>query len=206
MLNRRVNLLFIVLISVILLSFSCGKKKKTVEPPPPTAEELTKAGWAGFKDGNYDGAIDDLNSAIETDPNYSEAYCGLGWCYAMLSDDSLSVKNFEKCLSFTNPDSIALWAKAGLAFAYEAQKLYNQAIDKAKEVLTADSSWKFSHDTTCSASDLHLLLAECYFAVSEFDSSLAEVQILNPGFFVYVNTAEGRGALADEIERLRGIV
>ena len=206
MMKQRAVFLLIVLISVTLLTFGCGKDKKPPGPTPPTTEELTKAGWAKFEDGDYDDAIGNLNSAIETDPNYSEAYCGLGWCYAVLSNDSLSADNFEKCLSFTNPDSITLDAKAGLAFAYQAQKLDTLAIDKAKEVLTADPSWKFSHDTTCSASDLHLLLAECYFAISDFESSLAEVQILNPGFFVYVNTAVGRGALADEIERLRGLV
>lgn len=206
MLNQRACILFIVLILLTLLSFGCGKKKTTVGPVPPTAEELTKTGWAKFEGKYYESAISHFDSAITTNANYSEGYCGLGWCYAMLSDTSLSVKNFKKCMSFTNPDSIALWAKAGLAFAYDAEKLYDQTIDNAKEVLEADSSWKFSHDTTCSASDLHLLLAECYYAKGEFDSSLAEVQILNPGFFVYVNTAEGRGTLADEIERLRRFV
>ncbi len=203
--NQKTAFVFFVLILVNLLIFGCGGNGPGPEPGP-TPGELTSAGWAKFESGNYNDAINNFNSAIGVDVNYSEAYCGLGWCYAMLSDDSLSAKNFETCLSFTNPDSIALWAKAGLAFAYEAETLHNQAIDKAKEVLSADSSWKFSHDATCSASDLRLLLAECYYAIGEFDSSLAEVQILNPEFFVYVNTAVGRGALADEIERLREIV
>jgi tetratricopeptide (TPR) repeat protein len=200
--SRKTAFVFLVVISVILFTLGCAKKGTKSTPPG----ESTAKGWAKFESGDYNEAINNFNSAIAGDPNYSEAYLGLGWSYAVLSNDSLSVKNLEKYLSFPNPDSITSDAKAGLAFAYQAQKECSLAIDKAKEVLSFNPSWKFTHDTTYSASDLHLLLAECYYALSDFESSLAEVQILNPGFSAYVNTAVGRGALADEIERLRRIV
>ena len=66
--------------------------------------------------------------------------------------------------------------------------------------------WIFIHDQTISYKDLHLIKAEGYFALGNFNESLIEVQLLNPAFTTDTNTFEGRAALAEEIERLRGVV
>jgi len=50
------------------------------------------------------------------------------------------------------------------------------------------------------------MLAECYFALFNFDDCVIQVKILNSSFTADIATYDGRAALAAEIERLRGIV
>ena len=93
-----------------------------------------------------------------------------------------------------------------MAFVYNAQKEYQSAINSANTALSLKSNWLFSHDESIGYKDLHLILAASYFGLGNFSQSLVQVQKLNSAFTADINTYEGKSALAEEIERLRGIV
>lgn len=182
--------------------FKCGEDNG-FKPPAKEAEQLTNEGWDRFEYKGYDNALAKFKEAIAKDKNYAEAYNGAGWASARLTNLSDAVSYFTQCISLS---STHVDAHAGLAFVYNAEKEYQSSVSAAITALSIDSSWLFAHDQTINYQDLHLILAECYFALGNFSDSLAQVQILNPSFTADVGTFEGRSALAEEIERLRGIV
>ncbi|HDQ00208.1 MAG TPA: hypothetical protein ENN22_13645 [bacterium] len=168
-----------------------------------TAQELTEQGWTLFISKNYKSAANKFVEAFGKDPGYTEAYTGAGWAYARSLNLDKAVDSFSAGIALnTNLAD----AHAGLAFVYNAQKSYQNSIQSAQQALTINANWNFAHDQTLDYQDLHLLMAESYFALLDFNNSLAQVKLLNPAFDVDVTTYEGRSALAAEIERLRGIV
>jgi len=190
---------------IILLSFSCEDGSR-FEPPDTEAEELTSEGWVKFGYGtrnSYQNALAKFEEAITKDSNYAEPHCGAGWTNARLSNLSDAVINFSDCISLSSSYEDA---HAGLAFVYNAQKEYQLSIDWANETLSLNNKWVFSHDQTVSYLDLYLIKAEGCFALGDYGDCLTNVQVLNPIFLVDVTTIEGRFTLAEEIERLRGIV
>jgi len=149
-------------------------------------------------------AHDDFAAATQGDANLVDAYNGSGWANAKLNALAAAVASFNTGLG---KDSVNLQMRAGLAFVLNAQKLYTSSITADTTVLGANSTWSFSRDTSINAADLHLLLAEDYFALTppDFLASKREVQILDPSFVADVATIAGQTALAARIETLRGI-
>ena len=173
-------------------------------PPAKTPAELLAEGWQAFANKNYQLAHDDFASATQGNANLADAYNGSGWANAKLNALGAAVTSFNAGLG---KDSANLQMKAGLSFVFNAQKLYISSIAYDSTVLHADSTWSFSRDTSINAADLHLLLAEDYFALTppDFFSSKREVRILDTSFVADVATLAGQTALAAEIETLRGI-
>jgi tetratricopeptide (TPR) repeat protein len=187
---------------VLLLIAGCESDNGTT-PTEYTAQELTEQGWDLFGTVDYLSALEKFEEAISKETNYVEAYCGAGWATARLTDLASSVSYFSSCISL---NSSYVDGHAGLAFVYNAQKKYLSAITSANSALSQNSAWFFQHDESLNYNDLHLLLAECYFFLLNFENCLAQVKILNTSFTADITTYDGRAALAAEIERLRGIV
>ncbi|MDI6792533.1 MAG: tetratricopeptide repeat protein [bacterium] len=183
----------------IIISVLAGCGDKGTEPQK-TAEEFTNEGWDAYQEGDYERALEAFNQAVDKDSACTEAYNGLGWANAKSNGLSAAVTNFNQCLSLYSQD---MEAKAGLAFVYNAQNQYKDSADKAEEVLEASPDWSFPYDSTLDSGDLHLLLAQNYYALAEFENSLAEVKLLNSDFTADVSAPEGKAALAAEIERLK---
>lgn len=80
----------------------------------------------------YKTAVELLNSAIKTDPNYVDAYIELGNAYLNQGDGSNAIKNFDKALELQNGNPEALIYKAGVYGLIndtdDAIKFLNQAI------------------------------------------------------------------------------
>jgi tetratricopeptide (TPR) repeat protein len=193
---------YIFCLSIFLLIINC-ELQDGITPPDENVEELVNEGWEQFKSGNYQLALETFQDAIARDNNYAEAYNGAGWASARLTNLSNAVSYFTQCISL---NASLVTAHAGLAFVYNAQKEYESAINSANKALSLRSNWLFTYDESIGYKDLHLILAASYFALGNFSQSLAQVQKLNPSFTADFNTYEGKSALAEEIERLRGIV
>jgi hypothetical protein len=56
------------------------------------------------------------------------------------------------------------------------------SIHYASQALVMDPDFVFEHRAAYDWRDLHLILAECYYATAEYDSALAHAQTLDPGF------------------------
>ena len=187
--------------SLLLFSFlSCNSGG---DGSTPTAGELIDQGWQSYSSRSYQAALDKFNEALGMDGSLVDGYNGAGWASAKLNQLSTSLAKLTTGLS---KDTSNLEIKAALAIVYNAQRTYAQSISFANRVLAVRPNWSFSHDATVSAADLHLLLAEDYFAMANYNASLVEVKALNPAFDADVSAVHGQAALAGEIERLRSIV
>lgn len=172
-------------------------------PTDKNVEELVTEGWDQFKSGNYQLALAKFQDATAKDNNFAEAYNGAGWSSARLTNLSDAVAYFTQSIA---KNSSLTEAHAGLAFAYNAQKDYQAAINSANKALSLKTNWLFTYDETIDYKDLYLILASSYFGLANFSQSLSQVQKLNSAFTADIATYEGKSALAEEIERLRGIV
>ncbi len=184
-----------------LLFASCSSNSGG--PSTKTPQQLINEGWQAYAAKNYASALASFTQALQQNASLPDAHNGAGWSNGKLNNMADAGAQFNAGLAL---DTSNLQIKAGLAFVLNAQKNYSSSIGRAGEVLQADSNWVFGRDLSVTATDLHLLLAEDYFAMADFASSLAEVQKLEPGFIVNVGSVIGRLALADEIERLRSLV
>ncbi|MCK4385239.1 MAG: hypothetical protein KAW52_03155 [candidate division Zixibacteria bacterium] len=198
--QKRLFLLIAILMGTLLFYFSC--EEKGVEKI--TAGELIEKGWAKFEAGNSAGAGSDFSAALSIATithDSSEALLGLGWAELRQSHGGLAEDSFVKYLLLAPGVNDG---RAGLAFAYAASVTgkFREAIDTANVVLSSDSLWSFGHDNSINHLDLRLLLAQCYYELADFETSLEMVQYFEPGFTADVNTPAGRTKLGDKIESL----
>ena len=198
--NRRCFLLMVALFSSLLLVYGCGEDD---DGGGQSAQQLINQGWAKFGAGDHAGASADFNAALGLDPQAYEAYFALGWAELRMSHAGLAQNAFETYLDSVSSGSNIPDAKAGLALAYHAQDMFNDAIDAAEEVLGANPTWSFSRAPSIDYQDLALILAQSYYEIGDFDQSLQAVRdFLDPAFSADTSTPEGRKQLADKLEDL----
>ncbi|TAK56884.1 MAG: hypothetical protein EPO24_10525 [Bacteroidetes bacterium] len=181
-----------------LLLLSCGGDDGTA-PVEKTASELTEEGWTLYTQKNYTTAIQRFGEALVKDANYTDAYNGAGWTSARLDTLPAAVAFFETGLT-KDPNGYAM--HSGISFTHNALKNYSVSNFYAMNVLNADGNWIFSRDASVTSNDLRVLIAQNYFGLDKYDSSLIYVQTLDAGFTADVGTLEGRRSLAEKIEEL----
>lgn len=195
--RKRLFLLMVILTGTLLFYFSCEDDKGVT---PPTPGELIQKGWLKFEAGNFAGAGSDFSAALSISTNASDssgAFLGLGWAQLRQNQAGLAENSFVEYL-FLTPGSDD--GRAGLAFAYWAQRKFQSAIDTANVVLSSNSTWSFGHDPSINHLDLRLLLAQSYYELANFSTSLEIVQqYFDQGFNVDVSTPKGKTDLAEKI-------
>lgn len=167
-----------------------------------TADQLVKDGWGAYASKSYRSAASKFNQAISMDGNLTDAYNGAGWSYAQLSILDTSVLKFT---TGRMHDSANTEINAGLGIVENALKAYASSIQFAGSALQKNPAWTFSRDNTVNWSDLQVLLAEDFYALSLYDSSLVHVKTLNASFTADVSTFAGQKLLSQEIELLRSL-
>lgn len=197
--QKRLVLLIVILTGTLLFYFSC--EKKGVEKI--TARKLIEQGWGKFGVGNFAGAGSDFSAALSIAAikiDSSDAFLGLGWAELRQNQGGLAENSLVKYLSFAPGDNDG---RAGLAFAYPIppQNKFREAIDTANVILSSNPTWIFSHDASLDSVDLHLLLAQCYYDIAVFDSSLMQViKYYDPNFWQDVSTQAGKDTLGQKIQ------
>jgi tetratricopeptide (TPR) repeat protein len=197
--TKRTLVLTLTLISSLLLLCSCGGDDNG--PTEPTAAQLTADGWVKFSAGNYGSAASDFEAAIGLDPDYKEAYLGLGWTRLYQQSAGLAesaLKAYTLKLGTSDND-----ATAGLALAYHAQDKLEDAIDQASQLLSSNPGWSLSRDPSANYLDIALVLAHSYYETGQFASCLNVVkQYFDSGFDIDPSTDQGREQLAAKLESL----
>jgi outer membrane protein assembly factor BamD (BamD/ComL family) len=198
--QKRLFLLMVILTGTLLFCLSCEKKGvKEITP-----SELIQQGWLKFEAGNFAGAGSDFSAALSIATikiDSSGAFLGLGWAQLRQNQGGLAENSLVKYLSLAPGDSDG---RAGLAFAYSTppQNKFREAIDTANVVLSSNPSWTFSHDASINSADLHLILAQCYYNIANFDSSLIQVRnYYDPNFWQDVRTPAGKDTLGMKIQK-----
>lgn len=77
--------------------------------------DRNSSGWALFKKGEFDLAIEEFNKAIEIKPNYAEAFNNLGQAYDKKADFERTIKNFKKAIE-RKPDFVEAFNNRGLVY------------------------------------------------------------------------------------------
>ena len=93
----------------------------------PTDEELADYGWILFSEGDFIGARDWFQQAVEKDATYMDGFCGMGWSHGKLGYVDSAYRYFNEGQDLTYDDvrfptheNLKLDVLAGLAFAANA--------------------------------------------------------------------------------------
>lgn len=161
---------------VLSLALGCGDNGGG---PELTAEQLTEQGWDKFEDNQFEEAVSEFDQALGKDPEYGEAYNGVGWCCVKIDSLEAAIDAFGQAIS---NGVISADPRAGKAIVYRDLEPvdFQMAIDWADSGLAIDSDYAFTHDDTFDYKDLRLILAQSYYGLSQYDEALAQVDILNP--------------------------
>jgi tetratricopeptide (TPR) repeat protein len=164
MISSKYNLIFILLLVVISLSNA------------QTAKEYEEEALKKFNDSNYTGAIDDLNKAIELDPEYAFAYFGLGWTYYNLGQYELFGENLVKAFSL-KPNDFGFMNYINAGFECVNRMQFESAVTicsfavklfPASEVLHKDLGVAFLNLQQYDSAEAH------FKSVTQFNSSYSD--------------------------------
>jgi len=196
---------FAVSIAVMILLSSCisGPDDVIVLPPADVYHTKVAEAWIEFESGRYREAIIVFREASEIDTLSPDAYLGLGWCYAMLDEmeDSLSNLEFANVKEPGSPD-----VYAAKAFVYLAQSEYEAAIAAAdKAISLGGEEYVFSQIPEVQTRNLRLLIAECYYAMGQYEDAQVQIDILKPDNNLDPNSRNYKQDLLLEIENLKPV-
>jgi tetratricopeptide (TPR) repeat protein len=173
--------------------------------PTDTAASLTAAGWTLFEQGEFGLSVDKFERALALNPNYADAFNGLGWAYAKMDSLANSLENFGMCVT-NDPDLTEGYAGCAPVYRdYDTEPAhFDSAVAVATTALTQESNFVFSHDEDFDWHDLRLIMAQSYYGLGEFLLAKAQVDALggtslDPESDTFVED------LAAEIERLEGL-
>ncbi len=97
------------------------------------AQEIIEKGTDLLEKKMPKKALDQFKKATEIDPNSTEAWFKLGFCYALIKKNKYAVKSFEKVLKL-NPNHTDAWYFMGVE--YEVGNKYREALECYEAVLT----------------------------------------------------------------------
>lgn len=167
------NYLTFVLPGVLLFSCSNGPSEPNFRP----ADELTAEGWIAFEVGDFVLAAAKFDSAVQSDPEFVDAYNGSGWANARLGNFDKAGESFDVVL---NLDGQLVEANAGAALTFHALNRFDDAIEKANFVLDVQPDFVFFHDPAVDALDIRITLALSYFSVGNFNQAAAQMDVIDP--------------------------
>jgi len=194
-------ILAILAIKAILTLLGCSREFDNPFDPNNSSRQAVyvKEGWQAYRTGDIDKAQNAFVSALSLDDEYAEAYNGLGWCEFRLGNLSEAGEAFSSAIE--NEPTMSD-AHAGLAGTSLAAGEYKSAVEHAALVLNSTPRYICSHDASITYYQLRLILAEGYFQMGEYNKSLQQVTLLNPGHKIVPENKSYLEDLALEIEVL----
>ncbi len=204
MLKRNIGMktkMIVMVLAFFIAIFSGCSDEGTSKTSSPSDKEVLDFGWNNFVAGDYSAAKDNFNELITREALLADAHSGLGWSNTFLDLLQNAADEFNFALNTQPSDSLKNDIYAGLSFVYDALNYPQECISATDNVAT---NWQFAYKADLDFNDIILLRAINYYALGEFDNSLIEVQRLDQSFNTDVSTVEGRAALANKIEALKG--
>jgi len=118
------------------------KLKSNPKYNPVEAETYSDRADADAKEKRYEGAVQDLQKAIEVDPKNGEYYTELGWYQLFNGKPRESIAASLKALELSPNDSVLI--KGNLAHAY----LFDNQFDKAKALYLENRDARIDDERT----------------------------------------------------------
>jgi tetratricopeptide (TPR) repeat protein len=120
--------LFIGVVGImVLITLGCSTTKtvplaQTPVPPPTNEMALLwfERGSAYVQAGDYEDAVKDFTQAINSDPNYADAYYSRGRVLGSLGKHEQAIGDFTQALAL-NPKNASAYADRGAAYGYLGQ-------------------------------------------------------------------------------------
>jgi tetratricopeptide (TPR) repeat protein len=163
-------------LAALLVLTSCGGD----ESPGPglTAAQHNEEGWSSYILGDYGDARFHFAEALKLEQGLSEARLGLAWSEAHAGEYLAAVNDFNQVI-----DSGALVEDAFAGRAAAALEVPNDtlAVASAESTLSRNPNYFFGRRPEYNFYDLRLILAQAYFALSEYSSAQEQVDVLDPG-------------------------
>ena len=167
-----------IIATVLIGGCVSGPDDVVVLPPTDLYHVEVAEAWIEFELGHYRDAAIAFREASEIDPLRSNAYLGLGWCYAMIDQMEDALSNFELAIMKEPGSSDGYAAKA---FVYLAQNEYEASIAAAdKAISLGGEEYVFSQVPDVRTRNLRLLIAECYYAMGQYADAQVQIDILKP--------------------------
>jgi tetratricopeptide (TPR) repeat protein len=172
---RFVPGLAVAFLLLTLVASGCGDDGQS---PGSDAAALVSEGWGLFVAGNYAGAVDKFNQARAIDPDYRDAFDGLGWAYARLGQLENAEASFLFVLErLVNPSRETY---AGAAVVALALKEYTSATLNANWAIERfQDTYQFQYDHDVTHITLRLIRATARFHLGEYESAYADVVVLD---------------------------
>ena len=127
------------------------------------ARSHTELGAAYFQQNKLEIALDEFKYAVEIDPNYAQAYNGLGLVYAALGEDAKADGNFKKAIQ-VEPRNSESHNNYGSFLC--ARKRYDESIthflEAVKNPLYSTPYLAYANAGICSARKNDIKNAETY--------------------------------------------
>ncbi|MDP6959709.1 MAG: tetratricopeptide repeat protein, partial [Planctomycetota bacterium] len=108
------NLINRILLLTILFSFPLSLRAQ--EEPPQNAIDLLEKGYASYKKGLYQDAIDSYTEAIQIFPNYGLAYRVRGDAKRQSKDNEGAISDYTSALKI-NPEDVTAYNLRGVAWS-----------------------------------------------------------------------------------------
>jgi len=179
----------------------CSDKSDNIPTVWEGIEPLMVQGWAQYASADFSAARQTFLEANQRNAFYLPAYNGLGWCAVRLTNFADAEVQFSFITTSATDTTLLADAYAGLCLSSaiersvleisgeggseQLQELAQESISRAQivfDLLGEDySSTDMDHDSLSSQS-LHLLNAQNYFYLQEFEESEAELSAVDPSF------------------------
>jgi Tfp pilus assembly protein PilF len=118
-------------------------------------------GRARLEQGDFDGALADLNQALRLEPEHSSWWSSRGLAYEGLHEDERALHDYDEALRL-DPQDARTYNNRGLV--YKAAKNYERAIRDYSQALRLDPDW----------SDAYFNRANAYKALKEYDPAVRD--------------------------------
>ena len=157
-----------------------GAKARLAQPPLSTAREYCERGREHFKNGESEDALDDMNKAIELDPNSTEALYYRANLLALGSSKSKrepevakAVADFNRILELKPNDG---HVRSFRAFWYGVLKQYDNAITDYTTVIEGDTDLsRFNEGRNKALAQMHLNRGQLYHeAKKDYAKAIAD--------------------------------
>jgi tetratricopeptide (TPR) repeat protein len=193
------KLLTLVLVVAMAWIVGCDDDQVGLEADRSSSSYLNE-GWDLFSDGNNNSAIISFNLALDGDPQNPEPYIGLGWAWAKIGVLDAALENFvlARGLGSESPD---VYAGTAIVRRDLIPVDYMAVVENAQAALDIDSAYAMSRHSAFNWQDLHVLLAQSYFAMMMYEDANTQVELLG-GTPTPVTDGPSRAALVLEIQRL----
>ena len=145
----------------------CAPKRNGAGDPEAAAEWWYKNGLSSLWLGNYDGALDSFENAVNKNPRRVEAWIQVGYCLVKQGKNADAIKAYKQALRL-RPNAYETYNKLGDAYYYASN--FNEAIVAYKEAarLRPDQS------------EAYYNLGMTYLELGDKDAALAQSRLLEP--------------------------